>query len=717
MTPIDLDIIETFRKNFIHLRSQPIALYGCGERTKIILENCTEFNFIGLMDQQKQGMCFGKPVLSQEEVIESKCCIIIISTTFNLGIIYDRIQDWTFKNNLPVYHLNGTRMAPVKPDTRFQKLVCSQDKYKKEIQSSDIILFDLCDTLIMKYTLYPSDIFNIMQQELEKLYTDMDFSDFIGLRKKSEQDLTDNNSSFNLTDIYQRYVATADIDPQWISVLVEKEIETEIKNAVPRNDIVSLADYAKQLGKKLILTVTFHWNLQQVKALLTKCGIDGGIFEDIYLISPGKIDIFIDQIIEKYKDKKVLCLGNTDIIGDQLENHSEYKFLPVNSSLNIAQNLFDGRWMEYLDNFRCRYIMGIFISGVFNSPFTLNQNGKIEINSFEQIGYSFFGPMIKFFMDRLYSQAKDKGQKIIFQARDCWILKELADKYYTEYNVPSVYYLTSRRAAALLSIENNDDIRQVCEVFTYNCKHTFKRFCEIIFNISVDSNDMYSDMYIKDIEINDLISHITQNYSEQIISESSKQKNFSLRYIKESGIDVKEPLAIINFVGGGVTQSFFERAGFVNQCEYYYFGIRPSSVNISSLSRPINSAFGIGSYYTSANNAVIDNMLYAEVIFTSPQTQFMGFGDELSPVFAGDGYNAKYEKIKKAHEGIDKYINMTCGLSLDFNNIDSQFINMIFGYMFNENYFVISENVYRIFTYDDIVVSDNQIDMKNNIVK
>lgn len=50
------------------------------------------------MDKQNNGTCYGLPILNEEEVTQKAyCIIIIISTTFNVNIIYNRIQDWTLK--------------------------------------------------------------------------------------------------------------------------------------------------------------------------------------------------------------------------------------------------------------------------------------------------------------------------------------------------------------------------------------------------------------------------------------------------------------------------------------------------------------------------------------------------------------------------------------------------------------------------------------------
>ena len=109
-------------------------------------------------------------------------------------------------------------------------------------------------------------------------------------------------------------------------------------------------------------------------------------------------------------------------------------------------------------------------------------------------------------------------------------------------------------------------------------------------------------------------------------------------------------------------------------------------------------------------------MHYEEVIFTSPQSQFMGFDDNCMPVFANEGINTEYDEIKNVHYGIEKYIKQTYDLSINLEDIDPQFVNIIFGYLFDDNISSISQKIYDTFRYDDIVVSDNKMNMNNDII-
>mgnify|MGYP003404334214 CR=1 FL=1 len=715
--PLDQDIIEKFCDNFADLKQKSVVLYGVGEKTKLILKNCKDFNFVGVMDKQSEGTLFGLPVLDEQQAIEKADCIILICAISNIEIIYKRIQNWTSDNNIPVYHLNGTELKRADSHQKPFHLMCNIDKYKQEIQLHDIISFDMFDTLIMRYTLYSCDIAQIIEEKLKILYPDVDFSHFAQHRKQAEQNSYKNRQwSYTLTHIYEEYTELESLDSSWVSILEKLEFQTELENILPRNDVVELLDYAKNKGKKIILTSDMYLSTEQITLMLRKTDIDPLLFDDIYISNEYSISKeskgLWKLISNKYCDKKILHFGDNEVSDGKYAIENKIDYLPVYNSLKLATSLFDNKWMKYEYSLSCRYVMGIFVSHILNSPFKLDESCNIKITSLEEIGYNFFGPVVKYFMDDLYHQARDKNQKIIFQARDCWILKQLADKYYTEYNVESTYLLTSRRAIALASIKSNNDIEQVCNVFMLNTEHTLKRFLKVIFNITIDDDDIYSNIYIKNEDKAVLTSHIIKRYSEKILSEAKRQNKCFFDYINKLKIDINEPLAIINFVGSGTTQLFFQKTGFTKLSEYYYFATNIPRVDSQKL-KSIISVFGESSNFTGSNNNIAERTIFGEFVFTSPQSQFMGFGVNGESIFADTGINNEYDYVKEIHNGIEKYIRDFKNLYICSSKDVSVLINIIYGYLFDNNIFSVPETIRHTFRLYDTVKSDNILSIWN----
>ena len=98
-------VINSFKKNLKKLKDKKVVIYGIGKSTKVVLDEFTDFNFIGLMDPVKEGdIVFGKPVLSVSDISNMDVdAIIIIARSSNLSIIYQRIENICKSKNIDVY--------------------------------------------------------------------------------------------------------------------------------------------------------------------------------------------------------------------------------------------------------------------------------------------------------------------------------------------------------------------------------------------------------------------------------------------------------------------------------------------------------------------------------------------------------------------------------------------------------------------------------------
>lgn len=701
MKPIDRDIIESFSKNFQAMKDKPVVIYGVGERTKLILENFPEFNFIGLMDKELTGSKYGLPILKKEDVIGEAYCIIIVCALHNLDIIYNRIKLWTTDNDIKVFHLNGELLEDRKKVIHGE-IIRDIEVYKKSINDYDIISFDIFDTLVTRYVLYPEDIGDILAHKYFN-------SAFKENRKKAElMAMEKYGECYNLRNIYEELISFGNLAVSDVEEWVEMEVRTEMENVLPRDDVLELLNYAQDLNKKIILVSDMYLTKEQIIRILNKCGINEDIFDNIYISneysmskSNGELWRYISE--ECYKEKKILHFGDNEI--SDINKAKEYgiEALPVYSGLKLALMLLDSRWLDYDYSFINRYIMGSFIARFLNSPFSICDQGTINIKSLREVGCNFFGPIVKCFMDKLYEQAKAKKQKIVFQARDCWILKELADKYYNKLDVPSVYLLTSRRQIAIASIKTEQDIDRVCDVFKNSCKYTFSEFCKVIFNIEI-GQDKYSEILISEISEMELKEHLRMYYKERIIKEADWQRTCFEEYLSELNLRANETLAIVNFVGSGGTQFFFEQYGFKECSEYYYFALAPLRIELD-LSKTI-AIFGQSSNFTGMGNAIAERTMIGECVFTSPQSQFMGFNDNGEFDFSGDGVNSDYTDIKECHNGIYEYINTLYNIGIDYKDSSPELINIIYSYLFDRNIVFVSEEVKKAFALKDIVKFD-----------
>ncbi len=708
MTPIDQDIIDTFRRNFSKQSDKPMILYGTGDKTKLLLDECTEYHFIGLMDGRRVGSCYGLPILSEEEAASKARMLIIVCNLSSLEIIYQRIAAFADQNNIEVYHISGRKMCYQKDHASAKKLYCDREEYQRAIREHEVISFDLFDTLIMRRCLYPDDLFDIMEEHLSK--TNMPQKDFARNRKKAEHDaISKFGCKYTLETIYQRYGQLTNQTQAVVKDLYGLELAYELEYTVARRDVVNLLEYAKALHKKMILVSDMYLTKGQLEQLLKKNGISINYFTDVYISCEAGMAKSDGQlwhsIVESYPNVNILHFGDHPVSDGTRASQEGIHTLHINSGAELAAALLGCRWHNWEKDTECRRLMGLFVSGIFNSPFCLDSMGKIKVETLEEAGFCFFGPVTTYFMEKLYQRAGERQQKILFLARDGWILKKIADQYYSNSPLKTEYVLTSRRAIAIAQIDSNEDIENLFYIFNSAAGYTFQVYLKMIFDIEIDHNDVYRDTIVRDVEKNILLNHLKKVYGKRIIEKSKIQKQLYKKYFETINVNLDDDLAIVNFVGSGITQSFFEKFGFGKQSEFYYFAMTPLNVEME-LKSPVYTIFDYGSIYTSKDNPIVEYTVLGECVFSSPASQFMGFATDGIPIYAEDGQNPEYCLMQMCHDGILNFIGRAKTLDIDMKQLPPEFVNSMYGILFDSKLCAVDEKVRRAFRMKDLVKSE-----------
>lgn len=118
-------ILNKFKRNFFSYKDKKIVLYGTGKNTKaIIREYEWDFCIVGIMDVGKEGkIIYGKKVLSEEQVKNMHIdLIILICLPISEDIVYRRIREFTEKEQIDVYNLDGVQLCTRIEEHQFAKL-------------------------------------------------------------------------------------------------------------------------------------------------------------------------------------------------------------------------------------------------------------------------------------------------------------------------------------------------------------------------------------------------------------------------------------------------------------------------------------------------------------------------------------------------------------------------------------------------------------------
>lgn len=724
LSKVDVNIMKTFNNNFGMLKSEPIVLYGIGDKTRLILENTNGYNIVGLMDKSTTSRkIYGKKILSPDEVIGITKTIVIVSNFASSNLIYRRISYLEEQHGINIFHLNGSRpskVAYIEGDTVYSSYTFpTYARLKNSINENDIISIDIFDTLIMRKSLSPDDIFRQIERELSEQY-DINLN-FAEMRVESENiSFKASNGAYSIDSIYHNMQKHFSLSHDLITLFKKVELATEFETIIPRSIIVDAMQYAKDLQKTVILTSDMYLPGTFVRKLLSACNIFDNDYDKLFIsceINKTKYngDLW-DYYKELYRGKTVLHIGDNDFIDiTQANNHGINTFktpsadeLLCMSSLNSFKNS--------IKTFDDRLLMGKITARVYNNPFVFSSSNRLEIDNAFTAGYAFFGPLILKFMLWLANLSSGlKLNKILFLSRDGYILEKLYEKYLMVHpdlnETRGIYFLASRRALSVSSIRTDKDIIDVCRLAPYVTRITFSQFLFAAFGINTHKNDRLERCFLHDTNIDEIITHILGEYSMDILNVANDERKYYQDYYNALDIKDNDKIGVVNFVSSGVTQHFFEKLFPNPNTNFIYFMTRVVIEDIETHNDVYSLYEKSFSAYTGDGNSLIKYYLAAESIFTSPEEQFVRFSTEGLPVYEACNGDREYQYIDEFHKGIECFFNDN--INVGNNNLERdysiEFIDNLFGCLFSNDQCILSQNIKNIFKGSDNFSPDKTV--------
>lgn len=242
--------INNFNKNFNSFKQRRIALYGTGTYAKKILSEFPEYHIVCLVDDTNAGKyirdCY---VVTFLQMLELDIDLLIIAAQISSSeIVYNRIALTCKINRICLYNMYGKDMFKIHGDYVKKKLLYPQ-LTKEDLQTaiirSEVVSFDLCNTLFaIKYT-KKEDFYKRIEEELKekKLYLDNLIEKVDEYGKKDSFIILQNA----INEIYRNnnWLEKEICEVQEIIYSIIKEI------LVPRKSIVEMVKFAFDKGKRV----------------------------------------------------------------------------------------------------------------------------------------------------------------------------------------------------------------------------------------------------------------------------------------------------------------------------------------------------------------------------------------------------------------------------------------------------------------------------------
>lgn len=310
----------------------------------------------------------------------------------------------------------------------------------------DVISFDIFDTLILRNVSDPKDIFAFLATKYSLL-------DFAKIRVEEERKLREKkreiygNHEVTIREIYDKIYKFTSINPE---IGVRNELEEE-KNFCYANPYMKIVfDTLIQNGKKVIITSDMYLPHDLMAELLESCGYVGydKLFVSCdYYCNKRNLGLY-EYIKNNYleDDETVIHVGDnqqTDYINAKKSGWDAYHY-PQNRQIG-----------KPLDRIGMSYMIASYYTSIVNN---FLYNGLNEKDPYDKMpyyyGFVYGGLLVLGYVNWIHEKAiKNKMDKIIFLARDGYILKKIYDMLYDD--IPSEYALWSRQASMKTSLKVN----------------------------------------------------------------------------------------------------------------------------------------------------------------------------------------------------------------------------------------------------------------------
>lgn len=581
-------LLYNFEKNFESYRKKRIILYGTGLKTQKILDTFIEYNILGVMDKNlKQGWCNGKKIISYDEVLELNVDIIIIAASLeNTRFIYKRIKDFCNYNHILLYDVSGNNLFETLNGLEIGKEYdfyydLNEEELKRQIKDHEVISFDLFDTLIMRKTLIPEDVFEIVEGKLNQIGVKL--NNFHELRKIAQRQV--NIANPNIYEIYDELKKITNLTSNQINNILELELETEKAVLIVRKKMVEIFEYALKSQKKVFIISDMYLPSDFLNSVLKQLGIscyDKLIVSCDYRISKweGLFVAFKDEV----KANSYLHIGDHSVADGYCPEQAGINFFLIKKASDMLEISSYASVRGYLRNANERSLVGLFVSRAFNNPFILyHTEGKIKVSEISDLGYLFISPLVTCFMIWfIYEVARGKYDNILFASRDGYLIHQLYEYILENKKIKlpkGIYFQISREVALNISVESIDDIIWLCSLpYEKDIETVLRRK----FHISGNELLKYDKSYY-----NNPIQYGLEN-KEIILKKSKEIRENYIKYINSLKLSSNGKLAFFDLVSSGTCQESLNKIlpieiGGLYLCNYDNPSGKGEGLNIKSM--------------------------------------------------------------------------------------------------------------------------------------
>lgn len=193
---------------------------------------------------------------------------------------------------------------------------------KEKIDASDVVSFDIFDTLVMRRIFSPEDVFRLLG---ERTTTQLDIKEDIAQIRVNIVSQCEAHATID--EIYNEIKKCTSLSERTIESIKQLEKDIDIQLCIARQDIKELYEYCIESGKEVYLLSDMYYRKDDIKNILTKCGIAILDDEHIWVSCERKNDKISGSMWTEYSEcvrQNSKCLHIGDNVKSDLEHPQNY---------------------------------------------------------------------------------------------------------------------------------------------------------------------------------------------------------------------------------------------------------------------------------------------------------------------------------------------------------------------------------------------------------
>lgn len=322
-----------------------------------------------------------------------------------------------------------------------------------------VISFDIFDTLVLRPSIFPTDLFVVAGRECKQ-------NDFFALVRKNCESLarqkqTVGEDEILYSDIYDVMKNAYEYSEDEIERLLQAELECEYSLLSARNSAQKLFYLAKKLGKKVIIVSDIYLPYSFISKMLAHCGYEG--YDKLYLSSEYKMTKSTGRLYQTVIDDmrkqgveagEILHIGDNERSDVASAKRQGMEAMQIRRVESIANSDVPFRRLRSFSDRRCdnTFLIGFAINRLYDDYDNLSMpdNALRFISDISSVSEILIAPLVFSYAKWLVDECYRLGRKSIIFIENEGLLLEKIIRRILEYKTPK---LCVKRCTVGLDIE------------------------------------------------------------------------------------------------------------------------------------------------------------------------------------------------------------------------------------------------------------------------